>query len=258
MRNSSLPAPLTAEEIKKMREVCRLAARTLEYIAPYVKPGITLDELDKIVYDYTLTHGAKPAPLGYHGYPKSICTSVNDVVCHGVPDNQKLKEGDIVNVDVTPFKDGFYGDTSATYFVGPVSSELEKLVNVARLARDKGIELIKPGITTGDIGFEVNKFVVRNGFSTVKEIGGHGIGRRFHEEPFVPSFGKKGRGDKLLPWRCLTVEPMVNQGTDEIIEYGIEGSTIKWYRTQDAKPSAQFEHTILITDTGYEILTLPS
>lgn len=257
MRDNSMPAPLSADEIKKMKDVCKLAARTLEYVAPYIKVGVTLQELDQIVHDFTLRHEAKPAPLGYHGFPKSICTSVNDVICHGVPDDYVLKDGDIINVDVTPTKDGFFGDTSATFLVGQVSEELKKLVQVAKDARDKGIECIMPGATTGDIGFEVNKFVTRHGYTTVKEIGGHGIGRKFHEEPFVPSYGKKGRGDKLLPWRCITVEPMVNQGVDEVVEYDIKDSSIKWYRTQDGLYSAQFEHTILITDTGYEILTLP-
>lgn len=257
MRQVTMPEPLTLDELKKMRAICKLAARTLEYIEPYIKPGITLLEIDQMVYDFTLRHNAEPAPLGYHGYPKSICTSVNDVVCHGVPDSYVLKEGDIVNVDVTPKKDGFFGDTSATFCVGATSLAVQNLVKVAKEARDRGIEVIKPGVTTGDIGFEINKFVTRNGYSTVKEIGGHGIGRKFHEEPFVPSYGKKGRGDRLLPWRCITVEPMVNQGTDSIVEYDIPNSTIKWYRTADGLYSAQFEHTVLITDSGYEILTLP-
>jgi methionyl aminopeptidase len=257
VRENLLPEALTSEEINKMRVVCQLAAQTLVYIEPYVKPGVSLLEIDQMVYDFTLSRGAEPAPLGYHGYPKSVCTSVNDVICHGLPDSYILKEGDIVNVDVTPKKDGFFGDTSATFFVGEVTPQVRHLVEVAREARDRGIQLIKPGVTTGDIGFEINKFVTRQGFSTVKEIGGHGIGRKFHEEPFVPSYGKKGRGQKLLPWRCLTVEPMVNQGTEDLVEYDIPNSTIKWYRTQDGLLSAQFEHTILVTDTGYEILTLP-
>jgi methionyl aminopeptidase len=257
LRKVGIPEPLTLDEIKKMKAICKLAARTLEYVAPYIKQGVTLNEIDQIVHDFTLRHDAESAPLGYHGFPKSICTSVNDVVCHGVPDDYALRDGDIVNIDVTPKKDGFFGDTSATFCVGNVSSELQNLVRVAREARDRGIEAIAPGVTTGDIGFEINKFVTRNGYSTVKEIGGHGIGRNFHEEPFVPSYGKRGRGDKLLPWRCITVEPMINQGVEEIVEYDIPNSTIKWYRTRDGLYSAQFEHTILVTDTGYEILTLP-
>lgn len=248
--------PLTKDEIKKMQYVCRLAARTLNYVAKYVKEGVTTDELDKLVYDYTLTNNANPACLGYHGYPKTICTSVNSVVCHGVPSDYKLKSGDIINVDITSEKDGFYGDNSATFIVGEGSATAKDLVEVALLARDKGIEVIAPGVTTGDIGFLTDKFVTRRGYTTVKEIGGHGIGRKFHEEPFVPAFGKKGRGDVLVPWQCITVEPMVNEGVASIKEFDIKNSTIKWYTTSDNKLSAQFEHTVLVTDTGYEILTL--
>jgi methionyl aminopeptidase len=248
--------PLTKDEIKKMQFVCRLAARTLNYVAKYVKEGVTTDELDKLVYDYTLTNNANPACLGYHGYPKTICTSVNSVVCHGVPGDYKLKAGDIINIDITSEKDGFFGDTSATFIVGEASAVATDLVEVAKMARDKGIEIIAPGITTGDIGFVTDRFVTRRGYTTVKEIGGHGIGRKFHEEPFVPAFGKKGRGDVLVPWQCITVEPMVNEGVASIKEFDIKNSTIKWYTTSDNKLSAQFEHTVLVTDTGYEILTL--
>ena len=249
--------PLTPDEVKKMRAVCKLAARTLEYAGTFVKPGITPLELDQIVVDYTLQHGATCAPLGYHGYPFSICTSVNDVVCHGLPDSTVLKEGDIINVDVTSLKDGFHGDCSATFFVGKVSDAARDVVEVALMARDRGIEEVRPGGHTGDIGFTVEKLVTRRGYTVVKEIGGHGIGRVFHDEPFVPSYGKRGRGEILVPWRCITVEPMVNQGSPEFEEYDIPHSTIKYYKTVDHKLSAQFEHTVLITDTGYEILTLP-
>lgn len=249
--------PLTLDEIKKMQAVCKLAARTLEYAGSFVKPGISTEELDQIVYDYTLSNGAVPAPLGYHGYPKSICTSINHIVCHGVPDSTVLKAGDIINVDVTSLKDGFHGDCSATFFVGEVSDSAKALVQVAEMARDKGIEVIVPGATTGDIGFAIDKFVTRKGYTTVKEIGGHGIGRTFHDEPFVPSFGKKGKEDPLVPWHCITVEPMVNEGVSTIKEFDVPGSTIKYYETSDRKLSAQFEHTVLVTDKGYEILTLP-
>ena len=241
-----------------MQSVCKLAARTLEYVGQFVKEDITTDELDKIVYDYTLSHGAKCAPLNYHGYPKSICTSVNQVVCHGVPNSYKLKKGDIINVDVTSLADGFHGDCSATFAVGQVSEQAKAIIQAAEQARDKGIEVIVPGATTGDIGFAIDKFVTRKGYNSVKEIGGHGIGRIFHDEPFVPSFGKRGKGDLLIPWHCITVEPMVNEGVAAIKEFDIPGSSHKYYETADGKLSAQFEHTILVTDTGYEILTLPS
>jgi methionyl aminopeptidase len=249
--------PLTKEEIKKMALACKHAARTLEYIEKFVKAGITTNELDKIVHDYTLSTGATPAPLGYHGFPKSVCTSINQVVCHGVPDETVLQEGDIINIDVTSKLDGFFGDCSATFFVGNVSEKARDLVEVARLARDKGIEAIRPYGHTGDIGFETNKFVTRRGYSTIKEIGGHGVGRVFHDAPFVPAFGKRGKGEKIIPWHCITVEPMVNEGTDEFVEVSIPNSSIKYYETADGLLSAQFEHTVLVTDTGYEVLTVP-
>ncbi len=247
---------LSPEEIKKMRRVCQLAAETLRYIEKFVVAGTSTNDLDKIVSEYTLGKGARCAPLGYHGFPKSICTSVNEVVCHGVPNDQILKDGDIINIDVTPFMDGFFGDSSKTFFVGNCDDESKNLVQVAYDAMMKGIEAITPNGRTGDIGFEINKFVIRKGMSTVKEIGGHGVGRVFHDEPFVPSFGKKGKGEKLKPFHCITVEPMVNLGTEDFVEHSIPNSNIKWYTTTDKKRSAQFEHTVLITDTGYEILTL--
>lgn len=249
--------PLSKEEIKKMEKVCRLAASTLVHAGKFVKPGITTKEIDQIVYDHTMTYGAVPATLGYHGFPASCCTSVNEVVCHGVPGSYVLKEGDIINIDVTSKLDGFFGDTSATFFVGAVSEKAKDVVEVARLAMEKGIEAIRPKGYTGDIGFETQKFVTRRGYTTVKDIGGHGIGRVFHTEPFVPSWGKKGKGELLIPHHCFTVEPMINEGTDDIEEHDIPGSSHKWYTTADNKLSAQFEHTVLVTETGYEILTLP-
>ncbi len=247
---------MTKDEIVQMKAACRLAAETLLYVAKYVKAGVTTNELDKIVNDYTLSKGATSAPLGYHGFPKSICTSINHVICHGVPDDTPIKDGDIINVDVTCLLNGFHGDTSRTFLIGDASENAKKLVEVARQAMEKGIEAITPNGFTGDIGFAIDKYVTRNGYTSVKEIGGHGIGRKFHDEPFVPSFGKKGRGDPLVPWRCITVEPMVNETSAEIVEFDIPNSTIKYYETADKTLSAQFEHTVLITDTGYEVLTL--
>ena len=238
-----------------MEKVCRLAAETLVHVAKFAKAGITTDELDKIAHDFTLSHDAKPAPLGYHGFPKSICTSLNDVVCHGVPDSTVLKDGDILNLDITCLKWGFHGDTSMTVFIGEPSAEAKRLVECAEQAMLRGIEVVGPSATTGDIGFAINKFVTKSGYHAVREIGGHGIGRGFHEDPFVPSFGKKGRGDRLRPWGTLTVEPMVNQRSAEIVEMPIPNSSIKYYLTGDKSLSAQFEHTVLITDSGYEILT---
>jgi methionyl aminopeptidase len=249
--------PLSMDEIKKMEKACRVAAESLNHISKFVAAGVTTDELDKIVHDFMISHGAVPAPLGYHGFPKSICTSVNEVVCHGVPGEYKIKDGDVINVDVTAKFDGYFGDTSRTFIVGLVDASVKDLVETAKACMEKGIEAITPRGFTGDIGFEINKLATRKGYTTVKEIGGHGIGRAFHEDPFIPSWGKKGKGDRLLPFHCITVEPMLNAGVEEVIEYPISGSTIKWYTTADSKLSAQFEHTVLITETGYEVLTLP-
>jgi methionyl aminopeptidase len=212
--------------------------------------------LDKIVYDFTLSNNATPAPLNYHGYPKSVCTSVNHCICHGVPDETLLVTGDIVNIDVTSFKDGFHGDTSATFAVGEISEKAQRITDIAEAAMYRGIDVVSPKVTTGDIGFAINKFVTKNGFFVVREIGGHGIGKRFHDDPFVPSYGKKGRGTRLIPWICITVEPMVNESDADISEFDIENSSVKYYETSDKSLSAQFEHTILVTDSGHEILTL--
>lgn len=249
--------PLQKDEIPKMRAAGRLAARTLEHVAKFVRPGITTNEIDKIVHDFTLSNGARPAPLGYHGFPKSVCTSINACICHGVPDETALKEGDIVNIDVTSILDGYYGDTSRTFFVGEVSQVARDLTDCAEKAMLKGIEEVRPFATTGDIGFAINKLVTKRGYHVVKEIGGHGIGKVFHDDPFVPSYGKKGRGPKLVPWCCITVEPMVNQTAAATEEFSIANSDIKYYLTADRTLSAQFEHTVLVTDTGYEIMTLP-
>ncbi len=249
--------PLSPDEIVKMRHVCKMAAQVLDYTAKQVKIGMTTLELDTIANDYTQSLGGVSACIGYHGYPLATCISVNQVVCHGLPGTYVIKDGDILNIDVTVKKDGFFGDTSKTIKVGKVSAVAEDLVECAHQAMMIGIEAITVDGCTGDIGFETNKFVTRRGYSTVKEIGGHGIGRVFHSPLFIPAFGKKGKGEKLTPWTCFTVEPMVNEGTDEFIEYPIAGSNIKYYETKDGKLSAQFEHTILMTDTGYEILTLP-
>jgi len=249
--------PLTQDEVPKMRAAGRLAARTLEHAGKFVRAGISTNEIDQIVHDFTLSHGATPAPLGYHGFPKSVCTSLNSVICHGVPDSTILRDGDILNVDVTCILDGFYGDTSATFHIGKVSDLAKSITECAFEAMQKGIEEVRPFATTGDIGFAINKFVTKRGFYVVREIGGHGIGKVFHGDPFVPSYGKKGRGPKLVPWTCITVEPMVNQTDADIEEFDIPNSDIKYYHTADRTLSAQFEHTVLVTDVGFEIMTLP-
>ena len=248
--------PMNPDQIVLMKQACRLAARVLNHAEGFVKPGVTTNEIDQVVAEYTASLGAASAPLNYNGFPKSVCTSVNECICHGVPDDRPLQEGDIVNVDVTVVKDGYYGDTSRTFFVGEVSQKARELVAVAEEAMFKGIEAITPFGTTGDIGFATNKYITRQGYHGVKEIGGHGIGATFHGDPFVPSFGKKGKGDPLVPWTCITVEPMINEKNVGMVEFDIPGSTVKYYETEDKCLSAQFEHTILITDEGYEILTL--
>lgn len=246
-----------ASFVKGMEKAGRLAAETLKYIKPHIKAGISTNEIDALIKDYTLSKGAKSAPLGYKGFPKSVCTSVNDCICHGLPDETVLKNGDVINVDVTPVIDGgFHGDTSATFYVGEVKPEVKDLVRVAYEAMHKGIAEVGPGKKTGDVGFVTGKYVTKKGYYAVREIGGHGIGRVFHTEPFVPAFGKKGKGETFKPWTCVTVEPMINMNSLPYTEHDIPDSEIKYYLTQDGSPSAQFEHTLLITDTGYEIMTL--
>lgn len=248
--------PLVANEIRKMEKAGQLAAQALAYVGKYVRPGITCLELDHIAHDYTLSHDAIPAPLNYHGFPKSICTSVNHCICHGVPDETKLQEGDIINIDVTVIKDGYHGDTSAMFMVGEVSSLAKDICDAAFQAMHRGIEQVAPGATTGDIGFAINKYTTKRGYWVVKEIGGHGIGKVFHDDPWVPSYGKRGKGTELIPWICLTVEPMINQTSAPIKELPIEGSSVKYYETGDKTLSAQYEHTVLVTDTGHQILTM--
>lgn len=247
----------TATEIKLMEKVGRLAAECLSHTGKHVRAGITTNELDQIANDFLLSRGARSACIGYHGYPKAICTSVNHVICHGLPDRTLLKDGDIINIDVTALLEGFHGDTSAMFTVGAVTDKARKLMDCAKSAMIKGIEAIVPGATTGDIGFAIEKHVARAGFYAVREIGGHGIGRGFHEEPFVPSFGKKGKGIPLKTWGAITVEPMVNETSAPLREYEIPGSEITVFETGDRSLSAQYEHTVLITDKGYQILTLP-
>ncbi len=241
--------------INGMKKAGKLAAETLKYVKPYIKPGITTNEINQLVHDYTLSNGAIPAPLGYKGFPKSVCTSINSCICHGLPDETVLKDGDIINVDVTSIVNGYHGDTSTTFYVGKVSQENKKLVYTAYKAMHKGILELGPDKRTGDVGFAVGKYITKHGYVAVKDIGGHGIGTVFHTDPFVPSHGKKGKGEKFQPWTCVTVEPMVNMNSLPFKKYDIPNSKIKYYLTQDGTPSAQFEHTVLITDTGYEIMT---
>ena len=247
---------MSEEDISKMKNSCRLASEILAYTGDFVKPGVSTNKLDQIAHEYTLSRRAFSAPLNYKGFPKSICTSVNECICHGVPSDRILKEGDIVNIDITCIKEGFHGDTSATFLVGEsISDKARNLTKCAFEAMWRGIRVVTPHGHTGDIGFSVEKYVKKKDFYVVKEIGGHGIGEKFHTEPFVPSFGKKGRGEVLKPWTCITVEPMINETGTPLKSCPIPDSEIEYFETSDKTLSAQFEHTILITDEAYEILT---
>ncbi|RNE90284.1 type I methionyl aminopeptidase [Marichromatium sp. AB31] len=243
----------TPEEIEKMRVACRLAADVLDMIEPHVQPGVTTEELDRICHQYiTEEQQAIPAPLDYHGFPKSICTSVNHQVCHGIPGNKRLKKGDVVNIDVTVIKDGFHGDTSKMFFVGEPSILARRLVNVTREALFVGIDQVRPGATLGDIGHAIQRFVEGKGFSVVREYCGHGIGRGFHEDPQILHYGSPGTGLELREGMIFTIEPMVNAGKRHIKQLP-DGWTVV---TKDRSLSAQWEHTLLVTSDGSEILTL--
>lgn len=243
----------TPEEIDKMRAAGRLAAEVLEMIEDYVQPGITTNELDKICHEYIVNQqNAIPAPLNYRGFPKSICTSVNHQVCHGIPSEKKLKKGDIINIDITVIKDGFHGDTSKMFFVGEPSVLSRRLVSVTREAMYQGINLVKPGIQLGDIGHAIQKYVESNHYSVVREYCGHGIGRGFHEDPQVLHYGEPGTGATLQAGMCFTIEPMVNTGKRHVKMLPDKWTVV----TKDRSLSAQWEHTILVTNDGHEILTL--
>jgi len=244
----------TPKEIDSMRPACRHAADTLIMIEPHIRPGITTDDINDLVHQFTIEAGAIPAPLNYHGFPKSVCTSVNHVVCHGIPGNKTLKEGDIVNVDVTSIIDGWHGDTSKTFFVGKPGIKARKVTEVARKALDIGIAMVQPGATLGDIGHAIQVYVESERCSVVREYCGHGIGRSFHEEPQVLHYGHAGNGLKLKTGMVFTIEPMVNMGRAAIKLLG-DGWTVV---TRDKSLSAQFEHTLAVTKDGVEVLTLPS
>ena len=243
----------TPEAIERMRTAGRLAADVLDMITPYIEPGITTEELDRICHQYMVeVQGTVPAPLHYRGFPRSICTSVNHVVCHGIPANKRLKKGDIVNLDITVIKDGYHGDTSMMFYVGEPSVLARRLVRITREALFRGIGAVRPGATLGDVGWAIQQFVEAHGYSVVREFCGHGIGREFHEDPQVLHYGKPGEGLVLRPGMCFTIEPMVNAGK-RFIKLLPDGWTVV---TKDRSLSAQWEHTILVTETGHEVLTL--
>ncbi|HEY4128159.1 MAG TPA: type I methionyl aminopeptidase [Gammaproteobacteria bacterium] len=242
----------TPEEQDKMREAGRLAGQVLDMIGPYVKPGVSTDELDQICNDFIVkTQKTIPANVGYNGFPKTLCTSVNHVVCHGIPNEKKLKNGDIINIDVTVIKDGFHGDTSKMYFVGEPSVMAKRLVQVTHDAMLMGIEMVRPGTRLGDIGHAIQQFAEGHGFSVVREYCGHGIGRVYHEDPQVLHYGSPGIGLELKAGMTFTIEPMINAGKRHVKTLP-DGWTVV---TKDHSLSAQWEHTILVTPTGHEILT---
>ena len=235
-----------------MRIAGQLAAEQLRMIAPYIKPGVTTNELNDICHDYTVNvQQAIPAPLDYHGFPKSICTSVNHQVCHGIPNDKKLKNGDIVNIDITVIKDGYHGDTSKMFFVGEPSIMAKRVCRVAHECLVTGIEMVRPGIHLGDIGAVIQKHAETNNCSIVREYCGHGIGKQFHEEPQVLHYGVPGTGIILEPGMTFTIEPMVNTGKRQV-KVLPDGWTVV---TRDRSLSAQYEHTLLVTDDGVEVLT---
>ncbi len=243
----------TPEEIAKMRVAGRLAAEVLRMIEPHIKPGVTTGELDRICHDYIVNEQkAIPAPLNYKGFPKSICTSVNHQVCHGIPGDKKLKKGDIINVDITVIKDGYHGDTSRMFFVDEPSIQARRLVQVTKECLLKGIAQVRPGARLGDIGHAIQTHAERHNYSIVREYCGHGIGREFHEDPQVLHYGLPGTGVELRAGMCFTVEPMINAGAAAVRLLPDNWTVV----TRDHSLSAQWEHTILVTDTGHEILTL--
>ncbi len=242
------------EEIEKMRVAGRLAAEVLEMIEEHVVAGISTGELDRICHDYIVNkQNAIPAPLNYKGFPKSICTSVNHVICHGIPSDKKvLKNGDVINIDITVIKDGYHGDTSKMFFIGKPSIAAERLTRITQECLYKGIKLVKPGARLGDIGAVIQKHAESNYYSVVREYCGHGIGAVFHEEPQVMHYGKAGTGLELKEGMTFTIEPMINQGKRHCKLLPDEWTVV----TKDHKLSAQWEHTLLVTSDGYEVLTL--
>ena len=253
--NVSLKNP---EDIEKMRVAGRLASEVLDFITPYVKQGVMTEKLDQLCHDYIVNvQGTIPAPLnyapqGHRPYPKSICTSVNHQVCHGIPGDKVLKHGDVINIDVTVIKDGYHGDTSRMFYIGEPSIQARRLCESTFESMWRGISKVKPGATLGDIGHAIQSFAEGNGFSIVREFCGHGIGKKFHEDPQILHYGKAGTGMALKPGMIFTVEPMINAGKKDIRMLG-DGWTVV---TADHSLSAQWEHTVLVTESGYEVLTL--
>ena len=243
----------TEEQIEGIRKSGVVNSGILDLVGKEIKVGMSTAEIDKLVYDYTISHGAIPAPLNFEGFPKSVCTSINEVVCHGIPSEKEiLREGDIINVDVSTILDGYYSDASRMYMIGKVSPEKEKLVRVAKECLEIGMEAAKPFGYVGDIGHAIQKHAEKNGFSVVRDLCGHGVGLEFHEEPEVTHFGRKGTGMLLVPGMVFTIEPMINMGTYHVYIAEEDGWTVI---TDDELPSAQWEHTFVMREDGLEILS---
>ena len=241
------------EEIEGIKRSAAINIGVLDYVAEHIKPGVTTAEIDKWIYDYTVERGGIPADLNFEGYPNSVCTSINSVVCHGIPsDDDALKEGDIVNVDCSTILDGYFSDSSRMFMIGEVDEEKQKLVRVTKEALEAGLAAVKPWGHLGDVGAAVSAHAHANGFSVVEEFGGHGIGLEFHEDPFVSHVAEAGTGPVLVPGMCFTIEPMINAGEHDIDMSDPNGWTI---RTADGKPSAQWEVQLVVTDDGYELLS---
>lgn len=243
----------TAEQIEGIRRSAEINTALLDYVSENICEGVSTAQIDKWVYDFTTSHGAVPAPLGYEGFPASVCVSVNDVVCHGIPDRREiLHSGDIVNVDVSTIFQGYYSDASRMFMIGDVSPQCRRLVEVTHRCMEIGIEAAQPWARLGDVGAAIQEYAESNGYSVVRELCGHGVGLEFHEVPDVAHFGRRGTGMLIVPGMTFTIEPMINMGRKEVFVDSDDGWTVL---TEDGKPSAQWENMILITETGNEILT---
>ena len=242
----------TPAQIEKIKESCKINVAVLDYVAEHIRPGISTEEINRWVHEETIRHGGIPAPLDFEGYPKSVCTSIDQVVCHGIPsENEILKEGDIINVDVSTIYHGYFSDSSRMFCIGKVSPEKERLVRVVKECVEIGIENVKPWEPIGNMGHAVHQHALENGYSVVRSIGGHGIGLDFHEDPWVSYVSEQGSGICMVPGMMFTIEPMVNMGTDEIYTDEQDGWTV---RTKDGMPSAQWEVTVLVTEQGCEVI----
>jgi methionyl aminopeptidase len=242
----------TPEELEKMRVAGRFAASVLDFIRPHVIADVSTGELDRLCHEYIVERGAYPAPLHYKGFPKSVCTSINEVVCHGIPGDRRLEDGDIINIDVTTILDGWCGDTSEMFTIGEVAPAAQKLIDTTRAAMWRGIQAVAPGNTIGDIGAAIYEYAREHGYGVVELFCGHGIGREMHMEPQIPHYGRRGSGPKLRKGMTFTIEPMLNEGTHHCEILADQWTAV----TRDRKLSAQTEHTILVTDGGYEVLTM--